>query len=144
MSVQGSDRGNGVADPLARRLRRLRARARGALLFERLWPALWPAAGIGGLFVALALFGLLAPLPALAHDAVLAGFGSAFGVALWRGLWRGPWRGSGGWRGPDPALLDRRIERASGLAHRPLVCDSICPSNRRCYKHCHQSKRQAQ
>ncbi|MGC8469922.1 MAG: DUF4175 family protein, partial [Acetobacteraceae bacterium] len=108
-----SDRGDDAADPLGRRLHRLRARARAALLFERLWPALWPAAGVGGLFVALALFGLLALLPAAAHDAALAGFAVAFAIALWRGL--------RGWQPPDPALLDRRIERASGLAHRPLA-----------------------
>ena len=39
------------------------ALARAAILWERIWPALWPASGIVGAFLALALFGLFDFLP---------------------------------------------------------------------------------
>jgi hypothetical protein len=41
--------------------------ARGALFWEKLWPGLWPALGVTGLFLALALFDLLPGLPLWLH-----------------------------------------------------------------------------
>ncbi len=98
---------------LLRRLSRRRALARLALLFERLWPALWPPLGVAGLFVGLALFGIVGLLPPWLHAALLAVVAVAILVLLGRGL-----RGVGT---PDGAAADRRLEQASGLRHRPLA-----------------------
>ena len=87
--------------------------ARLALAWERLWPALWPALGVAGTFLALALFDLPARLPGLLHLALLAVFGGLLGFALWHGFRH--------LRLPDRAAARRRIEAASGLAHRPLA-----------------------
>jgi uncharacterized protein (TIGR02302 family) len=87
--------------------------ARLALLWERAWPQLLPAAALAGLFLALALFDLLPELDAWLHTALLAGFALAFLYLLIRGLRRiGP---------PDALAARRRLEVASGLAHRPLA-----------------------
>lgn len=88
------------------------SQARAALLWERLWPALWPAATIAGLFLALALFNVLPLLPGWVHLTVLLLFAALAGLALWRGL--------RGFRVPDEAAARRRLERDSGLPHRPL------------------------
>ena len=53
-----------------------------ALLWERLWPALFPALCVAGVFLLTALTGLLELLPQMPHAVVLAGFGVAFGLAL--------------------------------------------------------------
>jgi uncharacterized protein (TIGR02302 family) len=84
-----------------------------ALLWERLWPALWPAVGIAGAFLALALFDLPARLPGLLHAALLLLVAAALVAALVPALRR--------FRLPDRAAERRRIEAASGLAHRPLT-----------------------
>jgi uncharacterized protein (TIGR02302 family) len=98
---------------LAGTLARRRLLARAALLWERLWPALWPPFGVAGVFVTVALSGLLTLLPGWLHLVVLAGFACAFCAALVVGFrgWRLPGRGEG----------DRRLEKASGLTHRPLT-----------------------
>jgi uncharacterized protein (TIGR02302 family) len=95
--------------PLARR-RRL---ARLALAWEAIWPAIWPALGVLGAFCTVALLGLPLLLPGWARPILAAGFGVGLAYALWRGL-----RGLG-WPGREQA--DRRLERVSGLAHRPLA-----------------------
>ena len=84
-----------------------------ALLWERLWPALWPAAGIVGAFLALALFDLPARLPAALHWALLILAAAALVAALVPAL--------RGFRLPNRAAERRRVEQASGLAHRPLA-----------------------
>jgi uncharacterized protein (TIGR02302 family) len=94
-------------------LDRKRRLARAALWFEQLWPAIWPALGVAGGFLIVALLDLPADLPpwpralfpllALALAAIL----------LWRGLHRVV--------RPGPAAIDRRLERDSGLRHRPLA-----------------------
>ncbi|MEJ0027933.1 MAG: DUF4175 family protein [Rhizomicrobium sp.] len=86
--------------------------SRAALAFERVWPALWPASGIAGLFAAAALFDLFAPLPWTVHALILAAALTATGLALYFGF-------------RDltlPGWLEgaRRLERSSGLAHRPI------------------------
>lgn len=86
--------------------------ARLALTWERLWPGLWPAVSVLALFVAVAFFNLLPALPGWLHLLILAGFAAGLGVALWRGL--------RGFAIPDAAAARRRIERDSGLPHRPL------------------------
>lgn len=86
--------------------------ARFVLFWERLWPSLWPAVGVLGAFLTLALFDLLPDLPVWLHSAVLGLFLVALGFALWRGL--------AGLTFPDIVRARRRIERRSALSHRPL------------------------
>src|SRR5438874_12985851 len=58
--------------------------ARAALLWERVWPAAWPALCVAGAFAVLALFDLLALLTGAAHVGLLAAFGLGFlGAAGW-------------------------------------------------------------
>ncbi len=95
----------------ARLTRRIGA-ARLVLAVERIVPALWPAIGVIGLYFALALFGLLALLPWLAHAFLLAAAITATGLALdngFRDFQRPNWQ--------DAA---RRLERDNGLVHRPI------------------------
>ena len=87
--------------------------ATAALLWETLWPALWPAVLIGGAFLALALFDLLPALPLAFHAGVLIAFAITFFAALYRA------RSEIGW--PGRRAAERRIERETGLAHRPLT-----------------------
>jgi len=103
----------GPASPAGRMLLRKRAAARLVLWFEQFWPAIWPALGIAGAYACVALLdvpGLLPPWPRIVLlGAVLA----LVAGALWRGLRRV--------RLPTDAAADRRLERASGLRHRPLA-----------------------
>lgn len=92
--------------------RRTLGLARAVLAWEWLWPALWPAAGVTGLFLALALFNVLPDLGGPLHLAVLLLFAAALATALWRGLRP--------WRLPDLGAARRRLERDNDLAHRPL------------------------
>src|SRR6266851_4375422 len=107
--------------------RRLAARlrlARAALLWERVWPAAWPALCVLGGFAVLSLFDLLPWLPGAGHVGVLAGFGIAFvGAVAW-----GVRRRTGAALWNDPIAARRRIELASGLAHRPLQALADRPS----------------
>ena len=77
-------------DRLALRMRLARA----ALLWERVWPAAWPALCVLGVFAIVALFDLLPGLPGVAHAVILALFAVAFaGAAAWgvRAARRGGW-----------------------------------------------------
>ncbi|HEY3847972.1 MAG TPA: DUF4175 domain-containing protein [Acetobacteraceae bacterium] len=103
----------GELNPLLRRLAGRRALARLAILYEHVWPALWPPLGVAGLFICLALLDLPRYLPAAWHLVLLAGTATAIVLLLVRGLWA--------IRAPDDAAADRRLERASGLLHRPLA-----------------------
>ncbi|HWL81292.1 MAG TPA: TIGR02302 family protein [Roseomonas sp.] len=98
--------------PLARRLARGLRLARLALGWEALWPRLWPAFGVIGLFLLAAWSGLFLHLPPWLHLALLAVFALALGAALWRGFRGFAW--------PGEAAAERRLETASGLRHRPL------------------------
>ena len=105
---------------ILRLLHSRRTVTRGVLLFERLWPAVWPAFGVAGVFVCLALLDLPDRLTPWLHVLLLAGFGMAVLFLLIRGL-----------RAialPDDAAADRRMEQASGLMHRPLATLSDRPS----------------
>ena len=83
------------------------------LWIERVWPALWPAFAIMGAWVAVALFDLPTLLPVWWHLGVIAALVMAIGGALWHGLRRV--------QPPTDAEVDRRLELASGVKHRPLV-----------------------
>src|ERR1700749_4274856 len=96
-----------TADPLGRRI----ALARAAVGLERLLPALWPALGFAGLYLAAALFGLFQYIPWEAQSVALAAAIAAVALSLARGLERLVW----------PGAFDgaRRLDRDSGLRHRP-------------------------
>jgi uncharacterized protein (TIGR02302 family) len=86
--------------------------ARAALLWERLWLALWPLLTTAGLFAAVVLLDLLPALPGWLHFLLLAGFVAALGATsalLVRRLAM-----------PGTAEARHRLERDSGLDHRPL------------------------
>ncbi len=97
-----------TADPLDRRI----ALARAAVGIERLLPALWPALGFAGLYLAAALFGLFRYIPWEAQSLLLAGAVTAVALSLLLGLERFVW--------PDVFEGARRLERDSGLVHRPI------------------------
>ncbi|MCW3476976.1 DUF4175 domain-containing protein [Limobrevibacterium gyesilva] len=103
-------------------LRRRRAQARLVLLFERLWPALWPPIGLAGAFLCAALLDLPALLPPGLHAALLVVTVAAMLALLARGLYRIAM--------PDAGEADRRLERASGLRHRPLAVLADHPAAR--------------
>lgn len=83
-----------------------------ALFFERLWPRVWVLIGLGALFAGLSFAGLWPELSALAHKVAIGVFGVvglfATGYAL-----RVPW--------PTREEAVRRIERRSGVPHRPAT-----------------------
>jgi uncharacterized protein (TIGR02302 family) len=104
---------NSSATPaLLRRISRARWLARQVLRFEQTWPAIWPALGLVGLFLCLALVGLPSLLPPALHLALLLAVGAG---VLWL------LRGLRGLARPTDDAADRRVERASSLKHRPLT-----------------------
>lgn len=86
--------------------------ARAAGLWERVWPACWPALAALGVFLVLGLFDILPNLPGAVHLAVLFGLAAAIAIPLVLIFRRIAL--------PDAVAGRRRIERASGLEHRPL------------------------
>jgi len=107
MSAPGSD-----LERLLDRLASRRAVARLAILFERLWPALWPPIGIAGAFICLALLDVPHMLPLAGHIALLTVTALLIIATLVRGVMSVA--------APDDSSADRRLERSSGLLHRPL------------------------
>jgi uncharacterized protein (TIGR02302 family) len=83
-----------------------------ALVFERLWPRLWLALGLFALFAAISLAGWWPSMPPVLHAALLALFG-ALGLAALVYAVRIPW--------PSREEAVRRIERRSGVPHRPAT-----------------------
>jgi len=92
---------------------RVIALARAALLWERVWPALWPATGLLGLYLALSFFGIPGALPGALRSLLLLGVLAGTGYLLFREFpqWNMP-------RWTDGA---RRVERDSRLANRPIT-----------------------
>src|SRR5258708_12875871 len=86
--------------------------ARAALAIERVLPRLWPALGFIGVCLAPALAGLFAFLPWPLQALLLAATITAIGLAVYDGFEDFAW----------PRTLDaaRRLERDSGLKHRPI------------------------
>ncbi len=99
-------------------------RARAALAWEHVWPALSPALAVVGLFAAVTFFDLLPRLPGWLHALVLVGFAAALVTALWRAR--------RAFHLPEEDAGRRRLEVASGMAHRPLVTlnDSLSSGTR--------------
>jgi len=106
----GSSRPQDAGPP---RLRSLLILARSALWWERVWPAVAPAAGVLGLFLALALLDLLPFLPGWLHALILLALVCAFGYLLWQRLMP--------LRAPSLDNARRRLELDSNLDHRPLA-----------------------
>ena len=100
-------------DSLLRVVARRRQMAVLALWFERAWPAAWPVLGVLGIAGCVALLDIPRSLPGWAHVVSLAGFAAALAATLLLAARRV--------RVPDAAAADRRMERASGLSHRPLA-----------------------
>jgi len=96
------------SDALAGRV----AAARRVLAVETVLPRLWPAAGFAGFYLALALTGIFAFVPWPAQALLLAATVTACAYCLAEGFADFTW----------PRELDaaRRLERDSGLAHRPV------------------------
>ncbi|MDF1794081.1 MAG: TIGR02302 family protein [Thalassobaculaceae bacterium] len=92
------------------------ALARAVLGWERLWPALWQPIVIAAAFVALALIGVLNWIGDLTygwgHLALLVALVGLFLWSLRRGIVR--------WTPATHEDAVRRLERDSGLAHRPV------------------------
>ncbi len=94
--------------------------ARGALMWERIWPPCWPAVAALGVFLVLALLDLLPNLPGVFHAAILLILGAAFAFGLAAAFRR--------MVVPDDGAARRRIELVSGLDHRPLQTLADRPS----------------
>src|SRR5437016_8976492 len=92
---------------------RMIAIARGVLLWERVWPALWPATGVVGLYIAAALFGLIGFLPGALRSLLLLFVLSGAAFLLLREFRQV--------RIPDWNDAARRVERDSRLANRPIT-----------------------
>jgi uncharacterized protein (TIGR02302 family) len=84
-----------------------------ALWWEGAWRALWPPLGVIGAFLVLAFTGLLPALPPALHLLILIGFAAALGYF--------GYHAAQGLRAPAADAAARRLERDSGLAHRPLA-----------------------
>lgn len=97
---------------LLARLGRWRRAAWAALLWEGLWPLLLPPLCVAGVLLALALFDVLPLLPGWLHGLVLAATAGSIAALLVRLVLRLPL--------PSADQAARRLERDSGLAHRPL------------------------
>jgi len=104
------------ADPITSRpgsAERYVALARAALLWERIWPGLWPASGIACAFLAAALFGLFDLVPVGLHGLIQAFALACIGLSLQQSLRN--------IRVPSWSDGARRVERDSRLDHRPIT-----------------------
>ncbi|MEQ1652709.1 MAG: TIGR02302 family protein [Hyphomicrobium sp.] len=101
---------NAAAPAIQRAFARKVRLSKWALFFERLWPRLWLLIGLAALFTALSLSGVWPLVSPLTHQAILAAFAAAAVAALIYAA-RAPW--------PTRDEAVRRIERRSGIAHRP-------------------------
>ncbi len=111
MSIDTATTSTGPAAPL--RLKRRLDLATVALVWERLWPALWPTVIVLGAFLTLALFDIPARLPAWAHWLLLAVSLVVLTFAVLDGMGRFEW--------PSRDDARRRLELSSRLTHRPLT-----------------------
>jgi uncharacterized protein (TIGR02302 family) len=89
------------------------ALARLVLAWERIWPALWPATGVLGLYIAAAFLGITDALPGVLRSLVFVAVLIATGYLLYREL--------RDWRMPRWEEAARRVERDSALPHRPIT-----------------------
>lgn len=95
------------------RAERFIAIARLILLWERVWPAMWPGMGVIGLGMILALVGLFGVIPGSVHAIVLLALFGAAAYVFWNSFAR--------FRGPGWEDGARRVERDSNLPNRPIT-----------------------
>lgn len=95
---------------LERAFERKVRRSQWALLFERLWPRIWIITALLAVFAVSSVAGVWSQVSDAGHWLLLAAFGAAFFAALVFAA-RAPWPGR------EEAV--RRIERVSGVRHRP-------------------------
>ncbi len=101
-------------DPaLIRRLIRMVIWTRCVLFWEQIWPRLWGALIVSGVFLLVVLFDLLQMLPPFVHATVLVATGLLFLFFLYRGFQ------SVFWPSQRAALI--RLETDNGLHHHPLL-----------------------
>lgn len=93
-------------------LARKRRLAQLALWWEQAWPAAWPPLGLLGAYGVLALLDVPAMLPAWPRLLLVLAALAAFAALAWQAVRRVA--------RPTDALADRRLERDTGLRHRPL------------------------
>lgn len=93
--------------------RRLLHLARLSVAWEWLWPRLWPLVAAAGVFAAVTLFDVLPRLPGWLHIVVLVVLAGAAVATVVRAVL--------GYRLPALTVARRRLERDSGLDHRPLT-----------------------
>ncbi len=105
---QNTDSGPEISRSFARKVRL----STFALFFERLWPRLWFVIGVALVFVMLSFLGLWPYLEPLTHKLLLAAFALAAIAAVIYAV-RIPW--------PTRDDAIRRIERRSGIPHRPAT-----------------------
>ncbi|MBK1660695.1 DUF4175 domain-containing protein [Paracraurococcus ruber] len=113
--------GGATPERLQAALRRRRLLARLALGWEAVWPRAWPVLGAIGACLVVALLDLPQQLPPVLHILLLL---LAAGAVGWLG-----WRGFRGVRLPGPAEAERRLERQSGLRHRPIAALTDRPTD---------------
>ena len=94
-------------------LRRKIGVARAALAWETLWPRLMPLLAYVALFLAAAHLDLFAGLEPWTHTALLVALGLAFAGLGWWEFRNVAW--------PTQEAAVRRLERDSGVPHRPLI-----------------------
>src|SRR4051812_45326086 len=99
----------GPPNPM-RRLDDLVGRAQLALWWERIWPALWGPLAVALVFVAASWLGLWLDLTPMARMVGVGLFGLAFLASLWPFVRL---------RSPDRGRALDRLDRDSGLKHRP-------------------------
>lgn len=108
LHIEADDTGGGLPKIVQRHV----MLAWASLSAERFWPLLWPAGGIVGLFVILALANVFVYLPEWLHLLSLVGFAAAIGWAVMYSL-----RSTSV---PSRSQAVRHLEQSSGLEHRPL------------------------
>ena len=101
---------NSSRSPVGRSFESKVARAKWALVFEQLWLRVWVILAIAGLFVLVSYAGVWSRIGDSAHIGLLALFGVALLAAATHVI-RIPW--------PSREAAIRRIERVSGVPHRP-------------------------
>jgi len=97
--------------------------ARLALVWEHLWPAIWPLAAVITFFCSLALLDVLPAINGWLHAIILLIFIGCSGYFLIRAFRQFHW--------PANLAARRRVETASGLDHRPLTAinDTLVSGN---------------
>jgi len=89
------------------------ATARLVVLWERVWPSMWPGLGIVGAGMILALVGFFGILPGAVHAVLLLAFFGSLLFVFWRSFVR--------FRTPRWEDGARRVERDSKLPNRPIT-----------------------